>query len=57
MKISTAEQKIENLEKRIKELQVFLKRETNGAKVKKLHDDIAKLRLRIRKLKQDQKNN
>lgn len=55
MKTSTAEQKIDNLEKRVKELQVFLKRETNGAKVKKLHEDISKLRNRIRKLKQDQK--
>lgn len=50
MKKATKEQKIANLEKRIKELQVFLKRETEGSKVKKLHDDISKLRDRIMQL-------
>ena len=48
---TTKEQKIENLEKRIKELNVFLKKETDNSKVRKLHEDISKLRDRIKQLK------
>ncbi len=39
--------------KRIKELNVFLKRETDGEKVKKLHEEISKFRERIKILKNE----
>ena len=49
---STNEEKIRNLEHRISELQVQLKRETRSGEVKRLMDEISKHRKRIHQLKE-----
>lgn len=51
MKISTPEQQIQNLERRIRELNVFLKTEKEPIKVKKYHQDIESMRNEIKELK------
>ena len=51
MKTSSKEQQIENLERRIRELNVFLKTEKDSLKVKKYHEDLQNIRISIKKLK------
>lgn len=51
MRTSSPQQQIVNLERRIAELNVFLKTEKESFKVKKFHEDIASIRIRIKELK------
>jgi hypothetical protein len=53
---STTEQKIKNLEQRIKELRVLQKKEVAPGEVTRIMNEILKLQARIRELKSNSNN-
>lgn len=52
-KTVSTEQKIKNLEQRLKELRVMQKRETRPAEVKRLIEEVSRVQNRINKLKEE----